>query len=431
MRVLIVEPNPLFFEILETGFIAAGVIVYRANDLKSAYKILADNNIEFITVSYYLDNGNHIDLVNYVRNKMEMKVLPIYLITAELSTEILGLAYSKGVTGVFNKSDLAGLFRSVERVITIQNKKFKGRVLLVEDIMSIALLEIAQLEALGFVVDHCVEIKKANRLIEKNYESYKLVILDLILEQGECGSTLISTIRCHHNQIISTLPILVTTGFDDPARRIDLFNLGADDYIIKPVFKEELICRVDHLITQKNNMDNLNMRKKILEEYALIDPTSQIFNRYGFRESSEKLLNYAKRNKHDCILVLIDMDDFKSINDRLGHNQGDECIKIIGGILKGNLRDHDVVGRWGGDEFIALLVNCSKLNAQNWFKRVAELYQNKMQELSIKEEGISGGYSVINHLGLTVDFEQSVEIADKGLYKAKKSGGARMCEFRE
>ena len=129
-----------------------------------------------------------------------------------------------------------------------------------------------------------------------------------------------------------------------------------------------------------------------------------------------RLKGEIKRLRHNTILSLaiVDIDDFKSVNDTFGHLFGDKVLKEIADILKNNLRKDDIIARWGGEEFIIVLPNTEVKSAKVVFNRIREKIEKYDFGCKIT---VSGGIAFVNEY---IESEKLIEMADKALYKAKK-----------
>ena len=167
------------------------------------------------------------------------------------------------------------------------------------------------------------------------------------------------------------------------------------------------------------------------------DPLTGLYNRRGFLEEGGKIFQavlegrkHKGRRKNFLIknlsLIFIDLDDFKKINDVFGHEAGDFILKRFAEILKENFRSSDLIGRWGGEEALALLAGAVLKDAC----KIAEALRQKIQESVFKFKGkkmkltASFGVAEIKEKGIKIErkLEELIAKADKAMYRAKKKG---------
>jgi len=187
----------------------------------------------------------------------------------------------------------------------------------------------------------------------------------------------------------------------------------------------------DLIITQVKLLRQTQELKKAQEELkllALTDPLTKLYNRRYFTQMSESCLELAKRNNTNASILMIDIDNFKSINDTYGHKIGDDVIVIISSLLQKQNRKSDIVCRWGGEEFIILLSNTNTNGAIIIAQKIRNLVENSVITLDNNDQikfTISIGISEI-YTQYDKDIEDSINRADKALYKAKDSGKNRV-----
>ncbi|MGB4497176.1 MAG: GGDEF domain-containing protein [Methylococcaceae bacterium] len=155
-----------------------------------------------------------------------------------------------------------------------------------------------------------------------------------------------------------------------------------------------------------------------LELLSITDKLTQIYNRVKLDSVLNHEINYANRYQTDFSVILIDIDHFKQVNDAHGHNTGDSVLIFMAQILKENVRNSDILGRWGGEEFLIIL---PQTNAQQAFE-LAEKIRKTVE---------SAKFPVVNHKTISVGVTQYcsddsvielIERADGGLYDAKNTG---------
>lgn len=177
---------------------------------------------------------------------------------------------------------------------------------------------------------------------------------------------------------------------------------------------------------QKKANNKLNRLNDQLYELATTDSMTQLFNRRHFIESAQLQIVQLQRTEVDGAVLMLDIDDFKNVNDTFGHAMGDEAIIQVASILKNNLREYDFVGRIGGEEYAMLLSSC-ELDKAN---QIAERIRKKIAELLISHQ--QNTIKLTISIGLTMiqkddkDIEKTLQRADAYLYKAKSIGKNRV-----
>jgi diguanylate cyclase (GGDEF)-like protein len=162
------------------------------------------------------------------------------------------------------------------------------------------------------------------------------------------------------------------------------------------------------------------------ERMAERDPLTGLHNRRGFNEQAAAIWSTAVRNQRPLSLIMLDLDHFKTINDLHGHATGDKALKLTADMLAQNCRGGDVLGRWGGEEFLLLLPETGISEAQ----ALAERLRMEIQTLGLAEShmklALSASFGVIERSSQG-QLEQLINQADRLLYVAKHSGRNRVC----
>jgi len=179
-------------------------------------------------------------------------------------------------------------------------------------------------------------------------------------------------------------------------------------------------------LTKKNL--NLELLNEKLEELATTDPLTGIFNRRAVLERVMVELNRALREGKACGLAILDLDQFKKINDQFGHLMGDDALKITSLCLRESTREYDVAGRIGGDEFLVFFSVKSKQQFEKILNRLlSEINKHKMDisgELTIQIKASVGGVFVGSEKSIDeVNINSLMKKADDALYYAKDAGG--------
>ena len=252
-------------------------------------------------------------------------------------------------------------------------------------------------------------------------QEFDIIVVSLNLK-NEDGLRLCSHLRS--NERTRSLPIVMIAGEEDMPRVAHGLEIGAHDYILRPLEKNELRARVRTQVRRKRFQDRLRSTYEISLSMALTDSLTGLYNRRYLEVHLEKLIeNNAKSNKALGV-IMMDIDNFKAVNDTHGHNVGDEILKTFADRIKDNLRSFDLVARLGGEEFVAILPDVSPERAY----LVAERLRKSIADTPIacKVEGgalqitTSVGGAIINNGGHSIP--TILERADKCLYEAKHAG---------
>lgn len=263
MKVLIVDGIRMFQQLVSSLFENTGLDPEVAANGEECLKALSREKYQFICISMHLEDTNGVELCKAIRNTQEHAFTPIILFTSEHSNQMLSRAIAAGVTEIFNKSkDLDQLVAYVKR-FTLQHSPLEGRVLYAEDSKSLRMNTKEILRSKGLEVDSFSKAETAWEVFQT--QNYDLVITDILLAGHMSGLAFVNKIRRMADRRGDT-PILAVTGFDDIARRIELFHMGVNDYAIKPLIEEELIARVRYLInTSKSVERQLGLIRSIFE----------------------------------------------------------------------------------------------------------------------------------------------------------------------
>ncbi|MGC1216884.1 MAG: response regulator [Phormidesmis sp.] len=216
------------------------------------------------------------------------------------------------------------------------------------------------------------------------------------------------------------VPVLFLSAHTHPDIVRQVFDAGADDYINKPIIGPELVGRI------LNRLERLRFFRKLAET----DSLTGLSRRRHSLEALNRLLKLSMRQNASLCLALLDLDHFKQINDRYGHDAGDQVLTTLGDYLRKSFRGEDVVARWGGEEFVVGLYDVSEAMAM---KRLNALREAFGQHLFQADSGspfqvsLSGGLSISPGDGDTI--QAMYRHADKALYRAKAAGRNQICAF--
>ena len=251
-----------------------------------------------------------------------------------------------------------------------------------------------------------------------------IALIDWMMPEIE-GPVLCKKIRAIKNKKFPPYLIILTSK-NTKGDIVSGLSSGADDYIIKPYDKHELIARI------KVGERIINLQKKLNTAYeemklkATHDFLTGILNRSAILEYFEKSMKLKKRNSNNNIgIAMLDIDHFKNINDTYGHQTGDLVLKEFVKILQKSLRDSDYLGRYGGEEFLLIIQDTTsdKQSIIKSFDRIRKSIETTKISTS------SGLVSITASIGCSIaekNVDSSIKKADDALYKAKENGRNRV-----
>ena len=242
---------------------------------------------------------------------------------------------------------------------------------------------------------------------------FRIVISDWMMP-GLSGTELVKKIR---ERVSSDyMYVILLSAKDTHKNMIEGLESGADDYITKPLDKAELMARL------KIAARILDLEQR-LKDMALRDALTGVFNRHAFVPDVEAEFIRADRANIGMGVLMIDIDDFKKVNDTHGHVAGDETLRQVAQSIKISCRPYDTVCRWGGEEFVVLIVDC---DAAGLFL-LAERIRTTIGGTG-PFESRQGEFRVTASLGSAFRRPESGSLAaaiaraDECMYKAKKAG---------
>jgi diguanylate cyclase (GGDEF)-like protein len=171
--------------------------------------------------------------------------------------------------------------------------------------------------------------------------------------------------------------------------------------------------------TMATLLASLRRRVDLESERALTDPLTGLRNRRAFQQSASAELERARRHAHPFTLAVLDLDDFKQLNDALGHGVGDEALAAVAGVLRHRLRVVDLAARLGGDEFALLLPETTAAEADTVFRDLQAQIGSRMRERAWPV-GLSLG--AVTFASVPRDLDEALREADARLYEAKRAG---------
>lgn len=255
-------------------------------------------------------------------------------------------------------------------------------------------------------LSHVNRVEQAQEVLANS--SVDCVLLDLQLSVG-LGLESVSRLQVSAPDI----PIVVLTGVDEQDPGVEAVQRGAQDLLPKAGISQNALVKAVEFSIERNEI-----REK-LRQSSITDELTGLKNRGGFDSLAEHTLKIATRKRQRLILLFVDLDSMKSINDSLGHVEGDAALIDVASLLKKTFRDSDLVGRVGGDEFCVLLIGSDR-EAQTSVKRFQEVVQGHNRTAGRPYElSLSIGMAAFNP-DAPCSIADLMNKADESMYEAKR-----------
>jgi diguanylate cyclase (GGDEF)-like protein len=224
---------------------------------------------------------------------------------------------------------------------------------------------------------------------------------------------------------LAPVVMLTSSGTEEVATQA--FQEGTLAYLPKGSLSlDKLSNTIDAALDKWTRLQQAKASKEQLERLATFDLLTGLYNRQTILAKVRELVNLTNRYKGDFSLVLLDIDHFRKVNDRHGHLTGDEVLEKIAALIRGNVRDADIAGRYGGEAFIIILPNTNL--ASSW--AAAERLRSIIEKTELKDSA-GNVFAVTVSQGL-VGWERNDDTAsllsraDEALHKAKEKGRNRV-----
>lgn len=245
-------------------------------------------------------------------------------------------------------------------------------------------------------------------------KKYNIIITDINMPNMD-GMELLKYTRENYPET----GVVVITGLSEEYSYVDVIKNGAIDYMTKPFQGDELLAKIHRVIREQTLVQEL-------EQISIRDSLTGIFNRRYFDQKIVEEVHRGSRQNYPVFLTLLDIDNFKAYNDRLGHQAGDTLLAAVGTILSNSARyGVDYAFRYGGDEFAVIIPETTLDQAQKIVERISKTYN----EQGFKGTSLSFGLAEFSRneiLSWEVDIQNFIKVADQRMYTAKNTGKGKI-----
>ncbi|HEY9515123.1 MAG TPA: diguanylate cyclase [Gemmatimonadaceae bacterium] len=290
----------------------------------------------------------------------------------------------------------------------------------------------ARLEALGYRTVCACDGGEA--LAQVAQSPPDLILLDVMMPLID-GYEVARRIKADRS--LPFIPIIMQTALDSTGSKVEGLGAGADDYITKPINFEELEARIRAMLRIKALQDevkkserDLAIANQRLQQMAVTDVLTGLFNRRHLDERLREMFDHSFRLHEPLAVVMFDLDDFKSVNDSFGHLAGDMVLQQLATLLRQVVREIDRVGRYGGEEFMAILPGTVLDAAVTFAERARQEVETQLftYDGGTLHRTLSCGVAGWPHPRIQ-HRDELVKAADDALYVAKELGRNRVIRF--
>ncbi|MBN1882674.1 MAG: diguanylate cyclase [Deltaproteobacteria bacterium] len=260
-------------------------------------------------------------------------------------------------------------------------------------------------------------------LRKANEEKPDLIILDVVLPHIDGMEACRMLTSGAETQDIPVIILTSRTTLSDVKMGMEA---GAVDYVKKPFDEVEFLARVGSAIKIKEFKDQISILKAKLSEITTTDDLTGLKNAGFFWEYFSREVTKFNRIRKPLSIVILDVDDFKNINDAFGHLAGDRVLVKVADILRRNVRQYDLVARYGGEEFVVVLVDTDEEEAFGMVEKIrgaieSEVFTEEKKSFSLS---VSAGVATLGE-NTPEEMRRAIamfEWADHALYRAKETG---------
>lgn len=410
-KVLIIDDSSSITEslksLIETDI---NIKVYTAKNKKDSVSLLLEHKGKFnvILADLGLPDAPNGEVVDF----MIKFSIPIIVLTGSEEIDIENKFRNKNIVDYIVKDGISAL-QYASTIVSRIIKNVDIKVLVVDDSKTFLNQTSDLLNRYKLTPLISTNGEDALKMLEEN-DDINIVLTDYLMPKMD-GLELTKRIRNKYTK--DQLCIIVTSS--DSSRRIPskFLKLGANDFLYKGFTKEEFFVRINSNLEVLELFDE--MKNKMNKDYM-----TGLYNRRYFFEFGQAIYEENKKDNKTLAIAILDIDNFKNINDTYGHDVGDIAIKEVARILNKDLMDNTLVSRLGGEEFCLLFYNKEKEEIQSLLEIIRNKFENNLIE--IKNHKFMYTVSIGCSLEYGKNLDQMVQFADKGLYDAKNSGRNRV-----
>ncbi len=407
--ILHVETSNFYRTLIEKICSDIGAEYSFAKNLDDSLNVLKSRKIDLIITAIELEDSTGEDLIIKI-NDTPYKNIPVVVITGTDSDEYRTRMFSLGIVDYISKKSGNEEIRSAILAYMREDNVFQKMAELKIAVCDDSKMDRYIMERIFTMAGISnVEYYEFGDLLLASDKEYDIYLIDMVLKDM-IGNYVIMKLRERGSEAV----IIAISGVAHYKTISNTLNIGANDYIAKPFNNELLLSRI------KTNAKNYILLNEV-KQLAITDVLTSLYNRRHTMERLEDEIEKSKRYENPLSVMMIDVDHFKRINDEFGHLSGDVVLKKISESITKTLRDFDIVGRFGGEEFLVILPNTAIDDAF----LAAERIRKNIESLKLSKKDIMVSVSIGVCQWSGDELKNLLSEADRLLYSAKANGRNR------
>ncbi|MFC3852802.1 GGDEF domain-containing protein [Salinispirillum marinum] len=362
-----------------------------------------------IDFNFFAHEGG-LALMERLQHDQQRKIPAIFYLREEPSMAQRLAAIRVGGQGFINND--VSLMRTVEKLERDAHSRVPDpyRVLIVDDSKTQSMHAAQILNAVGIITEAVFDPLTLFEHIDDFQPD--MILMDMYMPQ--CNGVELATVLRQLPQY-DRIPIIFLSAEEDVAKQMAAMAEGGDDFLTKPVRPEILVATVQHRCK----------RNRAMRTWMERDSLTGLYDHSHILQRLQAELHRAERQKTHLSFAMIDLDKFKAVNDTYGHPAGDRVLKNLSLLLRQRLRKTDIIGRYGGEEFVVILPETDAEHARQVMTELLHAFKDVRHPVGEKDIQCSFSSGVAQWIPGEAASDLSVR-ADTALYAAKEQGRSRV-----
>jgi len=457
-NILVVDDTQQNIELLEARLLSEYYTVFTATSGKQALEILAAKNIDVVLLDIMMPEMDGFEVCSRIKANPATTYIPVVMVTAmdEKAARLQALEVGadellmKPINNLALSIRLKALARTKALIdeLTLRNSTNAA--------LGIPMMDMAEdthLRRIKIIDDDIVRSRNIKTILSKltnhieiisnieekdnkhseenisNKDNIDLVIISSILEAYD-PFKIVACITNNPN-MQDTIIVGLSDEIDEEKLKKGV-ELGAQDYFMYPIDEIELQIRTRTLLKRKRYQENIRNHLEKQLDLSIKDAVTDLYNRHYFDLHVIQMAKRSHEYKNTVCLLMCDLDDFKLVNDKYGHQAGDEILRQLGAVLKRSFKLTDLVARYGGEEFVILVDDILIDGAEEAAERLRQKIAAMEFSISTVQEKLRKTVSIgVSEYKQGEPIDQFIARADKAMYMAKRNGKNQVVRIKD